>query len=337
MRHAVGTGYGLAIAALLAVSACGEAGTAQGAAAGPNDAPNPYRVDEGWAKLPLGRGFGMTISVVPDLDGMSMWVFDRCGGDGCTRSEVAPLLKFDPDGNMIAAIGTGLTNYPHGLAIDDDGNLWITDATGTEDNGHTVRKLSPTGEVLMTLGMPGVAGETEDTFNRPSSVAMGPDGSIYVGDGHGPGSNARVVKFDAAGNFVKTWGQLGTEPGQFDQPHAMAFDSSGRLFVGDRSNNRIQIFDQEGNFLEEWRQFGRPSGLFIDDNDMLYVADSQSDETINPGFAQGIRIGSVTDGVVREFIQGPDIGEGGEGVAADAAGNVYVGFTGGHDFKRFVK
>ncbi len=145
------------------------------------------------------------------------------------------------------------------------------------------------------------------------------------------------MMFDAEGNFVKTWGQLGTEPGDFDQPHAMAVDSTGRLFVGDRVNNRIQIFDAEGNFLEEWRQFGRPSGLYIDDNDMIYVADSQSDETTNPGFEMGIRIGSVTDGIVTEFIQGSEMEGSPEGVAADAAGNVYVGYTGGTDFKRFVK
>jgi sugar lactone lactonase YvrE len=329
--------YAVGISAILALSACGDSGTAQGAAAGPNDAPNPYMADADWAKLPLGRGFGMTIGIFPDNDGTSMWVYDRCGGDTCTRSEVAPLMKFDANGNAVAAIAGGLINYPHGLTIDGDGNLWITDARGTEDSGHTVMKLSPSGEVLMTLGTPGVTGMTETTFNAPSSVAVGPDGSIYVGDGHGEGTNARIVKFDASGHFVKTWGEPGTGPGQFDQPHAMAFDSMGRLFVADRGNSRIQIFDQEGNLLDEWQQFGRPSGLYIDDNDTIYVADSQSSDTINPGFEQGIRIGSVSDGVVREFIPGANFPEAGEGVAADAAGNVYVGYTGGHDFIKFSK
>ena len=339
MRQAVSLKCALGISFLLAVGACGDSSTAQGADTGPNDAPNPYRLDPGWAKTALGRNFGSTISIAVEPDGSSIWVYDRCGGFSCSRSQIAPLQKFDVDGNLVAAIGVGLTNYPHGLAIDDEGNVWITDATEEEDNGqgHAVRKLSPMGEVLMTLGTPGMAGDGENSFNRPSSVAIGLNGEIYVGDGHGGDSNSRVMMFNADGSFVKTWGQLGTAPGEFDQPHAMAVDSTGRLFVGDRVNNRVQIFDAEGNFLEEWRQFGRPSGLFIDNNDMIYVADSQSDETLNPGFEQGIRIGSASDGIVTEFIHGPDLEGTPEGVAADAAGNVYVGYTGGTAFKRFVK
>jgi sugar lactone lactonase YvrE len=339
MRQAGNLKYALGILILLAVGACGDSSTAQGAGAGPNDAPNPYRLDPGWAKTALGRNFGSTIGIAADPDGMSIWVYDRCGGFSCTESRIAPLQKFDADGNLVAAIGEGLTNYPHGLAVDDEGNVWITDATEEQDNGqgHTVRKLSPTGEVLMTLGTPGVAGDGENTFNRPSSVAIGLNGEIYVGDGHGGDSNARVMKFDAEGNFIKSWGQYGSGPGEFDQPHAMVVDSTGRLFVGDRGNNRIQIFDAEGNFLEEWKQFGRPSGLYLNDDDILYVADSQSDEMLNPGYEQGIRIGSTHDGVVKEFIHGPELAGAAEGVAADSAGNVYVGYTGGTDFKRFVK
>lgn len=339
MRRTDKSKYALGVSLLLAVGGCGDSGSAQGADAGPNDAPNPYRLDEGWAKTALGRNFGSTINIAVEPDGESIWVFDRCGGFSCTRSQIAPLQKFDAEGNLVAAIGVGLSNYPHGMMVDDEGNIWTTDATEEEDNGqgHVVRKLSPSGEVLMTLGTPGEAGDDENHFNRPSSVAIGLNGEIYVGDGHGGDSNSRVVMFDSEGNFIKTWGQFGSAPGEFDQPHAMAVDSTGRLFVGDRVNNRVQIFDAEGNFLDEWYQFGRPSGVFIDDNDMIYVADSQSNDELNPGFAQGIRIGSVTDGIVTAFIQGPDMEGTPEGVAADAAGNVYVGYTGGTAFKRFVK
>jgi len=331
--------YAFCVSVLFTAGACGDGGTAQSANAGPNDAPNPYHFDPGWAKTALGRNFGSTIGISPDIDGTSIYVFDRCGGFGCSRSKIAPIQKFDANGNLVAAIGVGLSNYPHGFAVDDDGNLWTTDATEEEDNGqgHTVRKLSPSGDVLMTLGTPGEAGSDNAHFNRPSAVAIGLNGEIYVGDGHGGDSNARVMKFDAEGNFIKSWGQYGSGPGEFDQPHAMVVDSTGRLFVGDRGNNRIQIFDAEGNFLEEWKQFGRPSGLYLNDDDILYVADSQSDEMLNPGYEQGIRIGSTHDGVVKEFIHGPELAGAAEGVAADSAGNVYVGYTGGTDFKRFVK
>jgi sugar lactone lactonase YvrE len=339
MRHARGLKYAIGVSVLLALGACGDSGTAQGADAGPNDAPNPYQLDPDWAKTVMGRNFGSTISISADIDGTSIWIFDRCGGFTCSRSKIAPLQKFDAEGNLVAAIGVGLSNYPHGMTVDDDGNIWTTDATEEEDNGHghSVRKLSPTGEILLTLGTPGEAGNDESHFNRPSSVAIGLNDEIYVGDGHGGDSNARVLMFNADGSFVKSWGQLGPEPGNFDQPHAMAVDSTGRLFVGDRANNRVQLFDAEGTFLEEWRQFGRPSGLYIDDNDMIYVADSQSDETFNPGFEQGIRIGSTSDGVVTEFLHGPEMEGTPEGVAVDNAGNMYVGYTGGTNFKRFVK
>jgi sugar lactone lactonase YvrE len=146
------------------------------------------------------------------------------------------------------------------------------------------------------------------------------------------------VKFSKDGKFIKAWGKAGKGQGEFDVPHALAMDSSGRLFVADRSNDRIQIFDQDGKFLAEWRQFGRPSGLYIDRNDILYSADSQSGEKFNASFRQGIRIGSVKDGKVTAFITE----EGAnrhlpEGVAADKDGNVFGGFTENRTVKKFVK
>ncbi len=305
----------------------------------PNAAPNPYRLDDGWAKPGLGRGFGSTIGINVARDGKSMWVYDRCGGNLCDGSNVPPLLKYDSTGKLVAAIGAKLTIFPHGLFVDQDDNLWITDGRGKEKDkkGHTVMKLSPEGRVLQVLGTPGVAGAGPDTFNAPSDVVVAPNGDIFVADGHGEKTNARIVKLSKDGKFIKAWGKEGKAQGEFDQPHGIALDSAGRVFVADRANSRIQIFDQDGKFLAEWKQFGRPSGVWIDKNDMIYVADSQSTEKTNPGFKQGIRIGSAKDGKVTAFIEETKDFGALEGVGADEAGNVYAGYTNAMNLRRFVK
>src|SRR6266851_6680484 len=193
----------------------------------------------------------------------------------------------------------------------------------------------------MTLGTPGVTGLDGSHFNAPSDVLMAPNGDIFVADGHGEKTNARIVKFSKDGKFIKAWGKEGKGQGEFDEPHGLAMDSAGRLFVADRANSRIQIFDQDGKFLEEWRQFGRPSGVFIDKNDVLYVADSQSNASanppVNPAFKQGIRIGSLKDGKVTAFIPETVELRALEGVAADDQGNVYGGYTNTLNFRRWVK
>jgi glucose/arabinose dehydrogenase len=300
---------------------------------------NPYRED-GWAKLPDGRKWGWTSAIELDRDG-NVWVFERCGENSCAGSNLAPVVKLDPSGKYLRSFGAGMFAFPHGIHIDGAGNVWVTDADGKDGKGHQVVKFSAEGKVLLTLGKAGVAGDGPDTFNRPSDVLTAPNGDIFVADGHGGDSNARIVKFSKDGKFIKTWGKKGTARGEFETPHALAMDSRGRLFVGDRGNSRIQIFDQEGNFLEEWRQFGRPSGVFIDRNDILYVADHQSNAKLNAGFKRGIRIGSARDGVVNAFIPGlgaePETQSVGEGVAADAAGNVYWAETSGMTVRKFFK
>jgi sugar lactone lactonase YvrE len=336
--------FALGIASVFVGSLSGAKAFAQ---ADPNSAPNPFRTVENWAKLPEGRTWGQVISADIDRDGKSIWVVERCGGTSCAKSDLAPVLNFDSSGNLVKSFGAWMIVRPHGLFIDKNNNVWVTDGDAENGKGDQVFKFSQDGKVLLTLGKAGVAGDGPDTFNKPSDVLIAPNGDIFVADGHGPGSNARIVKFSADGKFIKSWGKEGTRPGEFNNPHSLAMDSKDRLFVADRGNSRIQIFDQDGKFLEEWRQFGRPSGVFIDKNDVLYVADSESNLARNPGFRRGIRIGSVRDGKVTAFIPDPVLNPGqgleptngtaAEGVAADAAGNVYGAEVGPRNFKRYEK
>lgn len=309
-----------------------------------NARPDPYAMDQAFFKLPEGRTIGGTVALGLDPDGTSLWLFERCGGNNCVGSDLAPILKFDAQGNLVRQFGAGLFNRPHGIHVDAQGNVWVTDDEGPDGEdtrrngkGHQVFKFSPEGEVLMTLGKAGVAGDGPDEFNRPSAVFVAPNGDIFVGDGHGGDSNARMLKFSPEGALIKIWGGKGTGPGEFETPHAIAIDSRGRLFVGDRGNDRVQIFDQDGNFLEEWKQFSRPSGMHIDQNDVLYVADSSSYEVAGREWQEGIRIGSAVDGRVTAFIDDPDIDGSMEGVVADVNGVVYGSLTGGMALRRYVK
>ena len=342
MTHRRRLTLALAVAALIA--GLGRSAYAQANAA-PNSQPNPYRTIETWGKLPEGRTWGSTSGVDVDSKG-HIWVAERCGKNSCAGSDLAPILEFDQDGNLLKSFGAGMFIFPHGICIDKDDNIWVTDGQGREGKGHQAFKFTPDGKVLMTLGKAGVAGDGPDTFDQPNDVAIAPNGDIFVSDGHTPAKgNARVVKFTKDGKFVKQWGGHGSEPGQLEVPHALAFDSKGRLFVGDRANNRIQIFDQNGKYLEQWTQFSRPSGIFIDKNDVIYVTDSESTDRDgyghNPGWKRGIRIGSAKDGSVKVFIPDPSPGTGStsaaEGVAADPNGGVYGAEVGPKDVKKYVK
>ena len=305
-----------------------------------------YRGDATWANLPSPRQWGATSAVYPAPDG-NLWVAERCGNNinACLiNPDVNPILLFAPTGQLLREFGKGLIVWPHGIHVDSDGNVWITDARGGDGIGHQILKFSPDGEELMRLGTKGVAGEDEKTFNQPSDVLVAPNGDIFVVDGHGAGGNNRVVKFSSDGTFIKEWGETGYGPGQFRDPHALAMDSQGRLFVGDRGNSRIQIFDQDGGHIATWTQFGRPSGVFIDENDIIYVADSESNPRSNPGYKRGIRIGSATDGFVTHLIEDPQPypyrgagTSGAEGVAADTMGNVYGAEVGPQRLVKYLK
>ena len=317
--------------------------------------PNPYRQVETWATLPDGRTMGAVGQVTIDPDGEHVWAVIRCDatapdrfGNECLDSDLDSVIKFNQDGEVVESFGGGLFIWPHGIDVDNDGNVWVTDAvaegrTPEGTRGHQVIKFSPTGEVLMTLGTPGKAGLGNNSFNAPAAVVVADNGNIFVADGHGNTTNNRVVKFAPDGTFIKAWGKTGYGPGEFRTLHAIAMDNDGRIYVGDRSNNRVQIFDQEGEFVAQWTQFGRPSGIFFDDNGRIFVADSESDDVQNPGWEMGIRIGEVATGWVTEFILYPwgdprsTIGNGAEFVAVDRHGNIYGGEPAPRRLQKYIR
>ncbi len=343
-------------------------------AAPTNDAPNPYQTIEHHFKMPAGRTWGATSGVELAPDGRSLWVVERCGWNSCfdrpagQMSTLAPILRFDLDGNLIASFGAGMVAFPHGIHVDAQGNVWVTDGqdnapapaalaagatppapsaprpNANATSGHQLLKFSPEGKLLMSLGRPGGA-LAPDHFFQPNDVITNQEGEIFVAEGHSsvPGAHARILKLAPDGTLIKVIGRRGTGPVEFDQPHGLAFDSRGRLYVADRANNRIQILDQDGNFITEWTQFSRPSGMWIDPDDMIYVADSESG-SINPAhgaWKRGIRIGSVNDGKVIAFIPDPvEKGTGtlaAEGVTVDRNGNIYGAEVGPRALKKYVR
>ena len=353
-----------------AVAMCGWRAFAQTTVAPTNDLPNPYQTVANYFKLPEGRTWGSTSAVEIDKDGKSIWVAERCGGNSCLDAPTVDIvLKFDPAGTLVKHFGAGLMIFPHGIFVDRDGNVWVTDgqdnapraqgggrAAGGDrpaptgppagaTKGHQVFKFSPEGKLLMTLGKAGGAAAPECCY-QPNDVLVAPNGDIFVAVGHGAPVD-RILKFSKDGQLIKAWGKRGSGPNEFNQPHALAMDSRGRLFVGDRENNRIQILDQDGNYQTEWKQFSRPSGIYIDKQDTIYVTDSESESVArnHDGWRRGVRVGSAKDGTVRYFIPDPDTRKrpeftgtsAGEGVAADADGNVYGAEVGPKALKKYVK
>ena len=319
----------------------------------PNPAPN---VTTNWGELPDGREWGSTAGIDIDPNDGHIWAYERCGasafGGGepvnCDNNPVDPIFKFDRHtGEILANFGGGIMVTPHGIHVDADGNVWVTDfvanAEGTK--GHQVHKFSPDGTLLMSLGTPGQAGIGSDQFNQPNDVITAPDGSIFVADGHSgqdmitdelmeegraAGYTGRIIKFAADGTRIKAWGQIGVRHGEFRTPHALAFDSKGRLWVADRGNHRIEIFDQDGNYLESRYLYGRISGLFITADDTVYAIDSESSPTRHEAWRNGVRIGHADEDRITGFIPPFERedrlyqGAAGEGVAVDADGNVYA-------------
>src|SRR5579872_5859205 len=305
IREVIMTRFAGTLLALLASVAFTSAASAQTGARypKPGELPNPYRLVPGWPIIPAsmnGGHWGEVIRVHVAQDG-NVWVFHRCfntvppGHATCIQRGVAnpPILEFDPAGRLLKSFGAGLFAYPHGFTIDAKGNLWTSDVNDEASvlgmpaknsagvqMGQEVLKLSPAGQVLMTLGKEGVSGNGPDTFDRPTGVAIAPNGDIFVSDGHAPNAHnsARIVKFSPDGHFIKSWGRKGSAPGEFDEPHDIFIGGSREwVYVADRKNNRIQVFDQDGNFIASWKQFGQPSSVFVGKDDTIYVGASFSD------------------------------------------------------------
>jgi hypothetical protein len=335
----------------------------------PTELPNPYRLVEGWPTLPKsmsGGHWGEVIRVHEDAKG-NVWVFHRCfnvvpaGSATCVGRGPAnpPILEFDAAGKLLKSFGAGLFAYPHGFTLDRDGNLWATDVNDEETilgmsarnasgvlMGEEVLKLSPEGKVLMTLGKEGVAATGPDGFDRPTSVAVAPNGDIFVSDGHAPNKyeTARVVKFSKDGRFIKSWGRKGSAPGEFDEPHDIFVGGArGWVYVADRRNNRIQVFDQDGTFITAWRQFGQPSSVFVGTDDTIYVGASFPEPSAKKGELRGIVIGNAIDGSLKAFIPDPaDLdnvirGTSASGIAADKMGSIFAADVGTHNLRKYVK
>ncbi len=329
----------------LAAAACVTGAVlAQPANAPRNDLPQPYRTTRDWGQLPAGVKWAAVTAIEPAPDG-TIYVVHRCFANSCAGRPEAPILKYDASGKLLKTWGEGMFIFPHGATVDRSGNLWVTDARGENGKGHQVFKFSPDGRVLMTLGKAGVSGSDPDLFDQPTDVLVAPSGDVFVTDSHRNGKNNRVVRFTKDGKFIKEWGKKGSGRGEISEPHTIAMDSRGRLFVGDRENNRIQIFDQDGRYLDEWRQFGRPSGIFITADDTIYVTDSESGPDSGAhelaGIKKGIRIGSAKDGKVTSFIEDMESTtsehSGAEGVGVDAKGNVYGAVVRRQMLERHVK
>ncbi len=227
-----------------------------------------YKPVPDWARLPAGWSFVEVVGIAVDSRDRA---FVFCRGEH-------PVIVFEPDGTFVRSWGEGTFVRPHGITIGPDDEVWCTD-----DQDHTVRKFCADGKLLLTLGKSGRCSETGiegmdyrtiknpgPPFNLPTNLAIAPSGELYVTDGYG---NARVHKFSAEGKLLFSWGAPGDAPGQFNLPHGIAIDRTGRVYVADRENSRIQIFSPEGKFLQQWTDTGRPMQISFDADDRAFVCD----------------------------------------------------------------
>jgi DNA-binding beta-propeller fold protein YncE len=279
-----------------------------------------YRPVEHGLKLPDGITMGAPSSVAVTSGG-NLVVFNR---------GPFPLLEFDKSGAFVRSMGEGRYVRPHGMRLDPQGNIWTTDV-----NGHTVTKMSPQGEVLLTLGVKGQAGDWNEAanarlLNEPTDLAFGAAGEIFLLQGHGRGEE-RLLKFDRNGKFLKTWGGRGAAPGQFDTSHSIVVDAKGLVYVADRQNRRVQIFDGEGKYLKEWKYAGLPCGLLLGPGQQMYLV---------TGFAgQILRLDGNGKALAATGQPGKGLGEFGEAhyMAMGPGGEIWVADTVKPALHKFVK
>ena len=227
-----------------------------------------YRADADWARWPEGFQVSEVTAVATD-SADRVFVFNRGN---------YPVSVFDPGGKFLFAWGEGLFVRPHGISIGPDDSVYLTD-----DMDHTVRKFTPEGKLLWTLGTSGSPSDTGATsvdfrtiqragppFHYPTNLALGPAGELYISDGYG---NARIHKFSPEGQLLQSWGEPGTGQGQFRIPHGIAVDAYGTVYVADRENSRLQLFSTEGEFLTEWKDIARPCDVVVDSAGRVYVAE----------------------------------------------------------------
>ena len=299
---------------------------------------NAYRVVHGWPTLPAGFVLGPAAGVAVDSKG-HVWVFQRGNRVWQEPLSLEPIsyptvIQFDgSSGKVLNMWGAGSFAMPHGLTVDDQDNVWLTDVAL-----HQVFKFSPVGKLLLTIGEPGVAGNDKRHFNRPTDIAVLPDGSFYVSDGY---RNTRVAKFSANGDFEFQWGAPGKNAGEFDTPHGIAVDLQGNVYVADRENDRVQVFDAKGVFLKQWRsaEMGRPYGLTLLPGAIAAVVDG-GEQPETPPDRSGVSIvrqdGTVSERFGRfgnqdgQFRMGHD-------VAADAQGNLYIVDIAGQRVQKFAR
>ncbi|GAA0440679.1 hypothetical protein Acor_12400 [Acrocarpospora corrugata] len=233
-----------------------------------------FQVEEGWERLPDGLRHADVTAVDVDAEDR-VYLFTRFDHQ---------VLVYERDGTFVRSWGLGLFTLPHGLTVGPDGSVYCVDA-----GDHTVRRFTPDGELLLTIGTPGEASDTGYTsdgparvhrvervrrpggpFNRCTDLAVGPDGDLYVTDGYG---NCRVHVFTPDGELRHSWGEVGTGPGQFHLPHCLAVTPDGRVLVGDRENDRVQVFDGDGRFVTAWTDVRRPCALTVARDGTVFVAE----------------------------------------------------------------
>ena len=324
---------------LLLLSIDAFAGDAHATPAAESMHASAYHVVHGWPVLPEGEVLGSVAGVGVDSHG-NVFVFQRAGRTWPASDvlDLTPIARptidvFDGrSGKLLTRWGVNLFAMPHGLTIDEHDNVWLTDVALQQ-----VYKYSHDGRLLLTLGERGVAGNDASHFNRPTEVAVAPDGSLYVSDGY---KNTRIMKFSADGKFLFQWGTKGSGPGQFDLPHWVALDAAGKVYVADRRNQRIQIFDASGHYLSEWKseQIGRPYAIAIGPRGHAFIADGGDQPETPPDRSAWVEVGPNGKPLARIGRFGNYDGqfEMAHSIAVDADGAIYVGDITGARVQKFV-